>query len=155
RLVEEAHVLHVALAELQAADAEAIVLGRAVLLDVAPGLERRQQTEDVVLVELEALGVLGHPELVGLAEELLQHVERVRDRLDDVVGFLASHVFTKRGLRLFRTSRGVNGGGGTGPRQRNPCDCRRLRARGGPADAALTASSAGPRLKKRREVSYK
>ena len=82
-------LLHVGLSELQAADAEPVVLGRLVLLDVAARLERREQTKDVVLVQLQALRELGDAELVGLAGELLEHVERVRDGLDDVVGFLA------------------------------------------------------------------
>ena len=47
--------LDVRLSELQAADAEPVVLGRLVLLDVAARLERREQAEDVVLVQLEAL----------------------------------------------------------------------------------------------------
>src|SRR5439155_1025555 len=71
RLAEEAHVVHVALPELQAADAEPVVLGGAVLLDIAARLERCEQTEDVVLVEPEPLRQLGHAELLGVARELL------------------------------------------------------------------------------------
>jgi hypothetical protein len=46
RLTQEAHVLHVALAELETADAEPVVLGGPVLLDVAARLEgaRRRKT---------------------------------------------------------------------------------------------------------------
>ena len=91
RLAQEPHVLHVALTQLETADAEAIVLRCPVLLDVAARLERREQAEDVVLVELQALGELRHPELLGLAAELLEDVQAVGDRLDDVVGFLAPH----------------------------------------------------------------
>jgi len=92
RLAEEAHVVHVALPELQAADAEPVVLGGAVLLDIAARLERCEQTEDVVLVEPEPLRQLGHAELLGVARELLENIERVRHRLDHVVGLLAAHV---------------------------------------------------------------
>ena len=91
RLAEQAHVLHVALTELEAAHAKPVVLGAPVLLDVAARLEGGEQAEDVVLVQLEPLGQLGDAELVGVLEELLKDVERVRDRLDDVVGFLPSH----------------------------------------------------------------
>src|SRR5881396_556664 len=90
-LAEEPHVLHVALPELEATDAEAVVLGGPVLLDVAARLERGEQAEDVVLVEPEPLRQLGHAELLGLARELLEHIQRVRHRLDDVVGLLAPH----------------------------------------------------------------
>jgi hypothetical protein len=41
-------------------------------------------------VELQALREVGDPELVGLPGELLDHVESVRDRLDDVVALLAA-----------------------------------------------------------------
>src|SRR5579862_5552207 len=41
-------------------------------------------------MELEPLGQFGDAELVDVAEELLHHVERMRDRLDQVVGFVAS-----------------------------------------------------------------
>src|SRR4029077_17657232 len=87
-----------------------VVLGAPVLLDVAARLESGEQSEDVVLVQLEPLGQLGCAELVGVLEELLEDVERVRDRLDDVVGFLPSHrhVFPKTRFRLRRWRRGVN-----------------------------------------------
>src|SRR5262245_4839537 len=109
-LTQEPHVLDVALAELQAADAQAVVLGAPVLLDVATRFEGSEQPEDVVLVQLEALGQLGDAQLVGVLEELLEHVERVRHRLDDVIGFLPSHrhVFPKTRFRLRRWQRGVN-----------------------------------------------
>src|SRR4030095_16837428 len=88
---QQPHVLHVALAELETAHPQSVVLGGAVLLDIAARLEGGEQPKDVVLVELEPLGQLGHPQLVGVLEELLEDVERVRYRLDDVVGLLASH----------------------------------------------------------------
>ena len=84
-------MLHVALTQLETADAEAIVLRRPVLLDVAARLEGGEEAEDVVLVELQALGELRHPELLGLAAELLEDVQAVGNRLDDVVRFLAPH----------------------------------------------------------------
>jgi len=111
RLPQEAHVLHVGLAELQAADAEAVVLGRAVLLDVAARLERREEAKDVVLVELQAFREIGDAELFRLAGELLEHVQRVRDGLDDVVRFLSPHHgdALKRRFRLRRVHPVVNG----------------------------------------------
>jgi hypothetical protein len=68
-----------ALAESQAAYAEPIVFRQAILFDVAARLERREQSEDVVLVKLETLAELGHAKLVRLASELLENVQRMRD----------------------------------------------------------------------------
>jgi hypothetical protein len=73
-------VLHVGLSELEAADAEPVVLGRAVLLDVAARLERREKPKYVVLVQLQAFREIGDAELLRLAGELLEHVQRVRNR---------------------------------------------------------------------------
>src|SRR3989442_1593996 len=110
RLAEEAHVVHVALPELQAADAEPVVLGGAVLLDIAARLECCEQTEDVVLVEPEPLRQLGHAELLGITRELLEDIERVRHRLDHVVGLLAAHRSLRKAVLEYaaRASR-VNG----------------------------------------------
>src|SRR3989442_1589715 len=110
RRAEEAHVVHVALPELQAADAEPVVLGGAVLLDIAARLECCEQTEDVVLVEPEPLRQLGHAELLGITRELLEDIERVRHRLDHVVGLLAAHRSLRKAVLEYaaRASR-VNG----------------------------------------------
>src|SRR5262249_33583760 len=91
RLTEEPHVSHVALAELEAADPEAVVLRGAVLLDVAARFQGGEQAEDVVLVQLQALRELRDAELFGVETELLEHVERVRHGLDDVVRILPAH----------------------------------------------------------------
>ena len=93
RLPHEAHMMDVTTAEVEALDAEAIIFGGFVLLDVAARFERREQAEDVVLMQLEALGKFGHAEFIDLAEELFEHVERVRDGLNDVVGFVATDHF--------------------------------------------------------------
>ena len=71
-LAQDTHLAHVDLAELQAANAEPVVVRGPILLDVAPRLQGREQTEDVVLVELEALRQLRHAELVRLLAELLE-----------------------------------------------------------------------------------
>jgi hypothetical protein len=43
-----------------------------------------------VLVQLEALGKFSHAQFVDVAEELFEHVERVRDRLNNVVCLFAT-----------------------------------------------------------------
>src|SRR5262249_52981080 len=88
RLPDESHVMDVASSEQQAFDAKAIVLGRLVLFYVSASFQRRQQTEDVVLVELEPLRKFGYSEFVYVAKELFQHVQRMCDGLDDVIGFV-------------------------------------------------------------------
>jgi len=97
--------------DLQAADAESVVLGRLVLLDVAARLERREEPKYVVLVELQAFREIGDAELFRLAGELLEHVQRVRDGLDDVVRFLSPHHVDalKSRFRLRRVHPVVNG----------------------------------------------
>jgi hypothetical protein len=89
-LPDEAHMMDVTASEVEAFDAEAIILSGFVLLDVTARLERREQSEDVVLMQLEPLGKFRHAEFVDVAEELFEHVERMRDGLDYVVGFIAS-----------------------------------------------------------------
>jgi len=89
-------VLHEGLSELQAANAQTVILGRAVLLDVAPRLERREEPKDVVLVQLQALREVGDAELLRLAGELLEDVQRVRHGLDDVVRLLSPHHVVSR-----------------------------------------------------------
>src|SRR5262249_17805507 len=119
RLAQESHVLDVALSQLETADPQAVVLGRAVLLDVATRLERGEEAEDVVLVELQPLRELGDPELLGLPAELLEDVQAVGARLNDVIGFLsADHEIGKSRFRLCRGMEGVNAGS-TLPRPRN------------------------------------
>jgi hypothetical protein len=74
----------------QALDAEAIIFGSFVLLNVTARFERREQSEDVVLMQLEPLGKFRNAQFIDVAEKLFEHVERVRDGLDDVVGFISS-----------------------------------------------------------------
>src|SRR5262249_13787238 len=90
RLAQQAHATDVRLPELERPDAEPVVLGRLVLLDVAARLERREQPKNVVLVKLQPLAELSDAELVGLAVELLDDVERMRDGANDVVALLAT-----------------------------------------------------------------
>src|SRR5262249_45306001 len=66
--------------EMEAAAPQPIALVL-VLLDVALLLERREQAEDVVLVQIETLGQLGHAELL-LAVERLEQAQGVADGLD-------------------------------------------------------------------------
>src|SRR5579862_9181841 len=93
RLPDEAHMMDVTTAEVQALDAEAVIFGGFVLLDVTARFERREQTKDVVLMELEPFGEFRHAEFIDVAEELFEHVERMRDGLNYVVGFIASNHF--------------------------------------------------------------
>ena len=81
-------MMDVSASEMQALDAEPVIFGRFVLFDIAARFERGEQTKDVVLVQLEPFGKFGYAKFVDLAEKLLEHVERMRDRLDDVVGFI-------------------------------------------------------------------
>ena len=100
-LTEQPHLRDVRLPKLQATNSQTVVLGGLVLLDVPPRLQRGEQPEDVILVQFQPLAQLGDTELIVFAGELLEHVERVGDRLDDVVGFLATHA-TLHGLRRRR-----------------------------------------------------
>jgi hypothetical protein len=86
-------MMDVTASEVEAFDAEAIIFGGFVLLDVTARLERREQSKDVVLMQLEALGKFRHTEFIDVAKELFEHVERMRDGLDYVVGFIASNHF--------------------------------------------------------------
>ena len=83
-------MMNVTASEVQALDAEAIIFGSFVLFDVTARFERREQSEDVVLMQLEPLGKFRDAEFIDVAEKLFEHVERVRDGLDDVVGFISS-----------------------------------------------------------------
>src|SRR5271154_4100562 len=56
RLPYQSHVVNVTAAEMEALDPEAIVLGALVLFDIAARLERGEQAEDVILMQLEPLG---------------------------------------------------------------------------------------------------
>jgi hypothetical protein len=89
-LPHEAHMMDVSASEMEALDPEPVILGGFVLFDIAARFERGEQTKDVVLVQLEPFGKFGYAKFVNLAEKLLEHVERMRDRLDDVVGFIAA-----------------------------------------------------------------
>ena len=93
RLPDEAHMMDVTATEVQALDAEAVIFGGFVLLDVTARLERREQSKDVVFMQLEPFGKLRYAEFIDVAEELFEHVERMRDGLDYVVGFIASDHF--------------------------------------------------------------
>src|SRR5262249_49285289 len=84
-----AHLVHEGLAELETFQSQPIVFRRGVLFDVAARLERREQAEDVVLVELQPLAQLGDADFLRVLVELLQHVEGMRHRLNRVVGFFA------------------------------------------------------------------
>src|SRR5260370_17590965 len=93
RLPHEAHMMDVTATEVEAFDAEAIIFGGFVLFDVTACLERREQPEDVVLMQLEPLGKFRDAKFIAFAQELFEHVERVRNGLDNVVSFIASDHF--------------------------------------------------------------
>ena len=70
-------MINIAASQVQALDSQAIVLGRPVLFDIAARLQRGEQTKDVVLMQLQALGKFGDAEFVDLAKELFEHVQSV------------------------------------------------------------------------------
>ena len=82
--------MDVSATEMQALDPEPVILSSFVLFDITARFERGEQTKDVVLVQLEPFGKFGYAKFVNLAEKLLEHVERMCDGLDEVVGFVAS-----------------------------------------------------------------
>ena len=87
-------MMDVTATEVEAFDAEPIIFGSFVLFDVTARLERREQPEDVVLMQLEPLGKFRDAEFIDFAEKLFEHVERMRNGLDNVVSFIApDHVF--------------------------------------------------------------
>src|SRR5579864_1234955 len=88
-LPHQAHVMDIAAAHEETFDAEPIVFVRLVLFDVAARFEGRKQAEDVVLMELEALGEFSHAEFVGVAKKLFEYVKRMGDGLNNVVCLLA------------------------------------------------------------------
>ena len=83
-------MLDITPSEMQAFDPEAIILARPILLDIAARFQGGEQSKNIVLMQLEALGKFGYAKLIDIAKKLLHHVERVRDRLDQVIGFVAS-----------------------------------------------------------------
>ena len=82
--------MYVSASEMEAFDPEPVVLGRFVLFDIAARFECGEQAKDVVLVQLEPFGKFGYAKFIDLAEKLLEHVERMRDGLDDVICFIAA-----------------------------------------------------------------
>jgi hypothetical protein len=83
--------MDVSATKMKAFDSKPVILSRFVLFDITARLERREQPKDVVLMQLEPLGKFGHAKFVDLAEKLLQHIKRMRNRLNNVVGFIASN----------------------------------------------------------------
>src|SRR5690606_28298324 len=76
--------------EPQARGAQPVALALLALLDPALVLERGEQSEDVVLVEVEPPGQLRHADLfVGL--EHVEHARRIRDGLDRVLALRSMH----------------------------------------------------------------
>jgi len=96
RLPHQTHMMDVTASEMQTLDAEAIILGGFVLFDIAARFERREDSKDVVLMQLEPLGKFSYSQFIDIAEELFEHIERVGDGLDEVVGFVASDHFFQR-----------------------------------------------------------
>ena len=75
----QSHVVNIAASQVQTLDSQAIVFGRPVLFDIAARLEGGEQTEDVVLMQLQAFGKFGDAEFVDFTKELFEHVQRVRN----------------------------------------------------------------------------
>jgi len=78
---------HVALPELEAADAEAVVLWCAVLLDVSRATRAWRAAEDVVLVEPSRFDSSVTPSSSASPANCLEHIPASGHRLDDVVDF--------------------------------------------------------------------
>src|SRR5208283_4979972 len=89
-LPHQPHVMDITPAEMEAFYAEPVIFGGAILFDIAARLQGGEQPENIVLVQLEALGKFSHAQFVDVAEELFEHVERVRDRLNNVVCLFAT-----------------------------------------------------------------
>jgi hypothetical protein len=81
----------VCLPHLKSLHTKTIVLGLFVLIDVATQLKGGEETEHVVLVQLETLGELSHSNLSCRFAELLKHIKSMRYGLDHVIRFLALH----------------------------------------------------------------
>jgi hypothetical protein len=81
--------MDISASEMETLDPQTIILTGFVLFDITARFERGEQAEDVVLVELEPFGEFGDAELVDIAEELFEHVERMRDGLNNVVCLVA------------------------------------------------------------------
>jgi hypothetical protein len=84
-------MMDVSTTEMEAFDSKPVILGCFVLFDIAARFERGEQAKDVVLVQLEPLGKFGNAKFIDFAEKLLQHVERMRNRLNNVISFIASN----------------------------------------------------------------
>src|SRR5512141_988273 len=78
------------LAQLEALDPETVIVVGTVLLDVVSRLERGEDAEDVVFMQFQLLAELRDPQLLRLIPELLQDIEGVGDRLDDVVRLVST-----------------------------------------------------------------
>jgi hypothetical protein len=77
------------LPELQALDPEAVIVVRFILLDVVPGLQSRQDAENVVFVQLQFFAEFRDSQFVQVSAEFLEDVEGMCDRLNDVIRFVA------------------------------------------------------------------
>ena len=58
------------------------------MFDITARFERREQTKNIVFVQFEPFAKLGHTDFVDIAIKLLQHVERMRNGLNNIIGFL-------------------------------------------------------------------
>ena len=93
------------LAELEAAHAEPVAVALGALLDVAELLERGEQPEDVVLVQVEALRE-GGDALLLLVAEGLEEADRIDHRLDRVVPLRLLHRVLLHARRLASARQG-------------------------------------------------
>jgi hypothetical protein len=81
--------MDITVAQMQALDPETVVLGRFVLFDIAARLERGEQPKDVILMQLQPLGKFRHAQFIDFAKKLFEHVERMRNGLNNVVCLVA------------------------------------------------------------------
>ena len=83
-MAQQSPAAPVGVPELETAHSQLVAVAVRALLDVPLVLEGGEQAKDIVLVEAQAAGELGHPELLLVAKGL-QNPEGVRHRLDDVI----------------------------------------------------------------------
>ena len=79
------------LTELETLQAQSVILRHLILFNITSRFERSEQTENIVLMQLQPLAKFGNSDFIDVAIELFQDVERMGDRLNDVIGLLAPH----------------------------------------------------------------
>ena len=77
----------VGLAGLKCLKTEPVVARTRVLLYIAAAFQGSQYAEDVIFVQIEQLGKLGHSQLRLISPERFKDIERMVHRVDDIIAF--------------------------------------------------------------------